>query len=171
MDTYWTEQHKVGRFQRPLNNRLTPVAQWLRDQEVVRDDNRVLVALALAFFAVCLLNAVGLLLAKFLNGAPISGVRRALGASRRDLFVQHLVEAGAVAVASAVLGLLLAALSMRALRLLYATSTAGYGELAQFTTTSLAVAAVLAIVAALAAGLYPAWRVGQMPPANYLRSQ
>jgi putative ABC transport system permease protein len=171
MDAYWTEQRKSGRFQRPMNNRLTPVGQWLRDQEVVRDDNRVLVGLALAFFAVCLLNTIGLLLAKFLNGAPVSGVRRALGASRRDLFTQHLVEAGTVAVASALLGLLLAALGLRGLRVLYATSTAGYAELAQFSTTSLLVAAALAMVAALAAGLYPAWRIGQLPPANYLRSQ
>src|SRR2546422_7471464 len=31
-------------------------------------------------------------LAKFLNGAAITGVRRALGASRRQIFLQHLVE-------------------------------------------------------------------------------
>ena len=42
-----------------------------------------LVGLAFAFLAVCLINTVGLLLAKFLNAAPITGVRRALGASRR----------------------------------------------------------------------------------------
>jgi putative ABC transport system permease protein len=171
IDTYWQDQRKAGRFQRPRNNRLTSVSQWLRDQEVVRDDNRVLVGLALAFFTVCLLNTIGLLLAKFLNGAPVSGVRRALGASRKDLFWQHLVEAGLIALAAAMLGLLLGALGLRALRMLYATSAAGYGELAQFSTTSLAVAGVLALVAVLIAGVYPAWRVGRMPPAVYLRSQ
>jgi ABC-type lipoprotein release transport system permease subunit len=30
---------------------------------------------------------------------------------------------------------------------------------------------VLAIVAAIAAGLYPAWRIGRLPPASYLKSQ
>jgi ABC-type lipoprotein release transport system permease subunit len=29
----------------------------------------------------------------------------------------------------------------------------------------------LAVLAALAAGLYPAWRVGRLPPAVYLKSQ
>jgi putative ABC transport system permease protein len=111
------------------------------------------------------------LLAKFLNGAPVSGVRRALGASRKDLFWQHLVEAGLIALAAAMLGLLLGALGLRVLRMLYATSAAGYGELARFSTTSLAVAGVLGLVAVLIAGVYPAWRVGRMPPAVYLRSQ
>jgi ABC-type lipoprotein release transport system permease subunit len=30
---------------------------------------------------------------------------------------------------------------------------------------------ILAIVATLVAGLYPAWRIGRMPPAVYLKSQ
>jgi ABC-type lipoprotein release transport system permease subunit len=33
------------------------------------------------------------------------------------------------------------------------------------------VAVALAVFAALAAGLYPAWRVGRLPPAVYLKSQ
>jgi putative ABC transport system permease protein len=81
MDGYWAEQHRAGRFQRPRDNRLTNVGNWLRDNKVVDTDNRVLVGLAFAFLAVCLINTVGLLLAKFLNGAPISGVRRAVARS------------------------------------------------------------------------------------------
>src|SRR6185369_17702832 len=98
------EQHRAGRFERPRDNRLTNVAQWLRVQQVVDNDNRVLVGLAFAFLAVCLINTVGLLLAKFLNAAPITGVRRALGASRRDIFWQHLVEAGVVSLAGGIAG-------------------------------------------------------------------
>ena len=94
MDGYWAEQRKAGRFERPRNNRLTNVANGCVEQKVVDNDNRVLVGLAFAFLAVCLINTVGLLLAKFLNGAPITGVRRALGASRRQVFMQHLVEVG-----------------------------------------------------------------------------
>src|SRR4029078_7320891 len=91
MDAYWAEQPPAAPFRRPRDNRLTNVAQGLRVQQVVDNDNRVLVGLAFAFLAVCLINTVGLLLAKFLNAAPITGVRRALGASRRPIFVQHLV--------------------------------------------------------------------------------
>jgi len=92
MDGYWAEQRKAGRFERPKNNRLTNVAQWLRDNEVVHNDNRVLVGLAFAFLALCLINTTGLLLAKFLNGAAVTGIRRALGASRRQIVAQLLIE-------------------------------------------------------------------------------
>ena len=96
LDNYVIEQ-KQGRFPRPLNNYLYDVDGWLKRNDVVGDDNKAMLMLAFAFLAVCLVNTVGLLLAKFLNAAPIAGVRRALGASRRDIFWQHLTEAGVIA--------------------------------------------------------------------------
>ena len=106
-----SSRSRRGRYQRPLNNRLTKPDQWLVDNDVVSNDDRVLVGLAFAFLAVCLLNTVGLLLAKFLNNAPITGVRRALGASRKQVFMQHLVEVGVISSIGALLGLALGALS------------------------------------------------------------
>src|SRR5439155_4986383 len=101
------------------NNRLTNVGQWLKDQGVVQNDNRMLVGIAFAFLAVCLLNTVGILLAKFLNAAAIAGVRRALGASRRQIFMQHLIEVGVLAAAGALLGLVLGALGLWGVHALY----------------------------------------------------
>jgi putative ABC transport system permease protein len=175
MDAYWAEQHKAGRFPRPRDNRLTNVGQWLIEQKVVDNDNRVLVGLAFAFLAVCLINTVGLLLAKFLNAAPITGVRRALGASRRQIFEQHLVEVGALSLIGALLGLVLADVGLASIRHVYASAHAfepgGYQELMHFDITGVIWAVILAIIATLAAGLYPAWRVGRLPPAMYLKSQ
>lgn len=173
LDAYARQQKRSGRYLRPLNNRLTPPSQWLLDNDVVSHDNRVLVGLAFAFLAVCLLNTVGLLLAKFLNGASIAGVRRALGASRRDIFLQHLTEVGVVAVAGAVLGLVLGALGLVGLRALYAdpTRAGGYQAIAHVDATSVVTALALAVIAAIAAGLYPAWRIGRLPPASYLKAQ
>jgi putative ABC transport system permease protein len=175
MDGYWMEQRKGGRFERPRDNRLTNVGQWLRDQKVVDNDNRVLVALAFAFLAVCLINTVGLLLAKFLNGAPVTGVRRALGASRRQIFMQHLVEVGALSAAGAALGFALAALGLAAVHHMYNAARlgrpGGYQELTHMDSTGALWAILLAITATLVAGLYPAWRVGRLPPAQYLKSQ
>lgn len=174
LDNHVTEQKKAGRFERPMNNRLTKVDQWLVDNEVVQDDNRVLVYLAFAFLAVCLLNTVGLLLAKFLNSAAITGVRRALGASRRQVFFQHLTEVGVISVIGAAAGLALGALMLRGLKALYTTDpdrVGGYQALAHVDTTSVITALLLALAATLAAGLYPAWRIGRIPPAVYLKSQ
>ena len=175
IDTYWAEQRKAGRFERPRNNQLINETRWLVDQQVVGTDDRILVGLAFAFLAVCLINTVGLLLAKFLNGAALTGVRRALGASRRQVFVQHMVETGMLAGAGALLGLVLAALGLWGLRTLYAVEAEfganGYQDLAHFDRASIVIAMTLAIIAAFAAGLYPAWRVGRVPPAVYLKSQ
>jgi putative ABC transport system permease protein len=172
LDGYWAEQRKSGRFPRPRDNRLTNVHQWLIDQEVVHNDNRLLVGIAFAFLAVCLLNTVGMLLAKFLKGATEAGIRRALGATRRQIFLQYLTEAGVLAAGGAALGLALGALGLWGVHTLYARGSigpGGYQELTHFDTASVLWAIVLAIVAALAAGLYPAWRVGSLPPATYLK--
>jgi putative ABC transport system permease protein len=174
LDNYASTQKQAGRFARPLNNRLTPVNQWLIDNEVVGNDDRVLVGLAFAFLAVCLLNTVGLLLAKFLNNAAITGVRRALGASRRQVFVQHLVEVGVISSIGALAGLALGGLLLYGLRILYTTDpTDGGGTqaLAHVDFTSVATALALAFFATIAAGLYPAWRIGRIPPAIYLKAQ
>jgi len=165
----------AGRFLRPKNNRLSTVAQWLHDNEVVANDNRVLVGLAFAFLALCLINTVGLLLAKFLNGAAVSGIRRALGASRGQIFAQLLIEVALVALLGALLGLILAALGLAAVHHMYAAAhlgrRGGYQELAHFDASGILWAVGLALTATLAAGFYPAWRIGRLSPAVYLKSQ
>ena len=175
MDGYWAEQRSAGRFPRPKNNRLSNVAHWLHDNEVVDNDNRLLVGLAFAFLALCLINTVGLLLAKFLNGAAVSGIRRALGASRRQIFAQLLIEVGVLSALGALLGLALAALGLAAVHHLYAAAhlgqRGGYQELTHFDVVGVVWAVVLAIGATLAAGFYPAWRIGRLAPAVYLKSQ
>jgi putative ABC transport system permease protein len=174
LDNYATEQKKGGRYQRPMNNRLTKPDQWLVDNEVVGNDDRVLVGLAFAFLAVCLLNTVGLLLAKFLNNAAITGVRRALGASRRQVFMQHLVEVGVISSIGAMLGLVLGGLLLMGLRALYTVDPSDAGgtqALAHVDVTSVVTALALAFFATIAAGLYPAWRIGRIPPASYLKAQ
>jgi putative ABC transport system permease protein len=176
INAYTDKEHKAGRYPRARNNRLTDVGQWLKDNDVVESDNRVLVGLAFAFLAVCLINTVGLLLAKFLNAASISGVRRALGASRKDLFAQHMVEVSLVALVGALLGLGLGALGLAGFRQLYSVSSSinrggGMQALAHVDFTSVGIAIALAVVATLAAGIYPAWRIGRIQPAVYLKNQ
>jgi putative ABC transport system permease protein len=175
LDGYWAEQRKAGRFPRPRNNRLTNVGQWLVEQRVVGTDDRMLVALAFGFLAVCIINTVGLLLAKYLNSAALTGIRRALGASRRQIFVQHLVETGMLATVGAMLGLALAGVGLWVLRALNSIfqqfNQRGAQDIAHIDLFSVLIAVALAVIAALAAGIYPAWRVGRLPPAIYLKSQ
>ncbi|WDS34592.1 ABC transporter permease [Pseudoxanthomonas sp.] len=164
---YSDQQRAAGRFQRPTNVRLSNVMTWLDFNQVVPSDVRLQAWLALGFLGVCLLNTVGLLLAKFLRRGGEIGVRRALGASRADIFTQCLVEAGTVGLAGGVLGLGLALLGLWAVR----QQPTDYAALAHLDAPMLLGTFVLAIVSSLVAGLVPAWRAMQVTPAIQLKSQ
>lgn len=170
MNAYWAQQHTMGRFQRARDNHLWKVSAWLRLHHMVSNDSRLLVRVAFAFLAVCLVNTIGMLLAKFLRGAPLAGVRRALGASRRQIFAQHLVEVALLGLTGSGLGLILGIGGLAGVRILYAHSNSPYGTLAHFDPIGVAWALALAGVATLVAGLYPAWRIGRVSPATYLKS-
>jgi putative ABC transport system permease protein len=171
VDSYWAAQHKMGRFQRPRNNRLWQVDQWLGQHHVVTDQSRLLLRLAFAFLAVCLINTIGIELTKFLRFAPFTGIRRALGASRRHIFQQHFVETALIAIAGSALGLVLSWGELGAVHALYTASGDDYGRLARFDPLDVLWALGLAAIATMVAGLYPAWRIGRVPPATYLKSQ
>ena len=171
VDSYWAAQHKMGRFQRPRDNRLWRVDQWLEHHHVVSDQSRLLLRLAFAFLAVCLINTIGIELTKFLRLAPFTGIRRALGASRRHIFQQHFVETALIALAGSALGLALSWAELGVIHALYTASGDDYGRLARFDPLDVLWALGLAALATLIAGLYPAWRIGRVPPAIYLKSQ
>ena len=92
LTAYVMEQKKTGRFPRPLNNRLSTVKEWMDEQKVVPPQANTMLIVSLLFLAVCAVNLVGLLLGKFLARAPEVSVRRALGATRGDIFLQHVIE-------------------------------------------------------------------------------
>ncbi len=171
LDNYVIEQKKHGRFARPLNNYLYDVDGWLKRNKVVDDDNKAMLVLAFAFLAVCLVNTVGLLLAKFLNAAPAAGVRRALGASRRDIFFQHLTEAGLVALVGGLVGGLLGWSGVWAMRAWYSHFLDAPLNFLPFDGMNFLIVVTIAVLAGLVAGLYPAWRIGRAAPASYLKVQ
>ena len=161
---YVTEQKKAGRFPRPLNNRVTPLMGWLREQNVVPREATAMMVVALLFLAVSALNLMGLLLGKFLARSAEVGVRRALGARRLDIFLQHLVECELVGLVGGAIGLLL---SLGSLALLNKT-----GPLKDFFHLDVPMALLalaLSLVAGLIAGAYPAWRICAVPPAVHLK--
>ncbi len=164
---YSDQQRRAGRFERPTNIRLRSVMEWLDFKKVVPNDVRLQTWLAFGFLLVCLINTVGLLLAKFMRRSSEIGVRRALGASKGAIFSQALVEAGTIGLAGGVLGLGLALLGLWAVR----QQPASYAELAHLDPVMLLTTFGLAILASVLAGLLPAWRACQVTPAIQLKSQ
>ncbi|MEG1680555.1 MAG: FtsX-like permease family protein, partial [Stenotrophomonas sp.] len=164
---YSDSQRASGRFERPTNVRLHDVMGWLDFNRIVPNDVRLQMWLAFGFLLVCLINTVSLLLAKFLRRSGEIGIRRSLGASRTDIFKQCLVEAGSIGLAGGVLGLGFAAMGLWLIR----QQPDEYAQLAQMDVTTLWMTFVLAVGVSLLAGLLPAWRAMQIPPALQLKSQ
>lgn len=164
---YSNQQRAAGRFEREPNVALDDVMGWLDENGAVPGDVRLQAWLAFGFLFVCLLNTVGLLLAKFLRRSSEIGVRRALGATRRTIFAQYLVEAGVIGIAGGVLGLGLAQLGLWAVR----QQPTDYAEFVHIDATMVIATIVLTLLASVAAGLLPAWRACQVAPAMQLKAQ
>jgi putative ABC transport system permease protein len=164
VDDYVRSQKKAGRFPRPLNNRVKPIDETLRDFGVIRPQLGAMAAMSILFLIICALNLTGLLLAKFLARAPEVSVRRALGATRADIFLQHVVECELVGVAGGIIGILLSMGVMHFIgKLITETSVVSLdGEM-------VVVSVGLSLFAGLLAGAYPAWRICTTQPAVQLK--
>lgn len=167
---YVLDQKKHGRFQRPLNNRVSTVREWMRDQRVVPPETTAMLILSILFLGVCAVNLVGLLLGKFLARSSEVGVRRALGASRADIFLQHVVECELIGAVGGAIGLLL---SIGALLFLnnWLKTVATRGDFFRLDVPMVLLSIGLSLAAGLAAGLYPAWRTCRLAPAVHLSLQ
>jgi putative ABC transport system permease protein len=164
---YSDQQRATGRFARPTNVRLRNVMEWMAFHRIVPNDVTIQVWLAFGFLFVCLLNTIGLLLAKFLRRGGEIGVRRALGATRGAIFIQCMVEAGTIGLVGGLLGLGLALLGLWAVR----QQPVDYADLAHLNPAMLLLTFAMAIVASLLAGALPAWRAMQITPAVQLKTQ
>ncbi|HEY3644082.1 MAG TPA: ABC transporter permease [Gammaproteobacteria bacterium] len=167
LDNYVQDQKKLGRFPRPLNNRLNDVTDWLAYNHVVSKDSEALVGLSFMFLAVCMLNTIGLILAKFLRRSGEIGLRRAVGASKAALFRQYLVETGVIGISGGLLGILLGWAGLIGVRHLINSSD----HYTHLDWTMVGVSLLLALLSSMLAGIYPAWRVVRIPPAIYLKVQ
>jgi len=170
LDAYVEEQKLLGRFPRPLNNHLRTPAEWMEYNEVVDDEVDVLLSLAVLFLVVCLLNTIGLLLAKATRRAKDTSLRRALGASRSELFKQHIIEAGMIGIAGGLLGIAMTWLGLRGIENVFIDYDF-IANLVRMDWSMVMLAVALAVVSALGAALYPTWRTCNITPANHLRLQ
>jgi putative ABC transport system permease protein len=170
LDAYVAEQKKLGRFPHKPDNRVTPLLAVMEEFEIVPPQTKALAAISLLFLVVAALNLIGLFLGKFLARASTVGVRRALGASRGTIFVQHLVECELMGLVGGSLGVLLSLGGLSILNRVYGDGPDGV-PFFQLDVPMIGAAVVLSLVAGAIAGLYPAWRICAIPPARHLKNQ
>ncbi|HET8773359.1 MAG TPA: ABC transporter permease [Thermoanaerobaculia bacterium] len=167
VDNYVRDQKKIGRFQRPLHTEVTSLPDLMRENNAVPPAVKSMSIVSVLFLVVCSLNLVGLLLGKFLARIPEVSVRRALGASRLQVFWQHVVECELVGIAGGTIGLVL---SLGVLKLI-AKFIPGGADIIRLDAEMVLVSVFLSLVAGLLAGIYPSWRVCSVAPAMQLKVQ
>jgi len=166
LDDYSAQQRQLGRFERAPNTRLRDLLDWLDYKRVVPATVRMQSWIGFGVLLVCLLNAVGLLVAKFMRKAAEIGVRRALGASRRAVFLQCLAESGLIGCLGGLLGIPLTWIGLWLVR----QQPVAYAQQAHADPSLLALALAVAVLSALAAGVWPAWRASRIAPALQVKS-
>lgn len=178
LDGYINQQKGLGRFPRALNNHVYDVGAWIeKSMQDSKDSGGVvaLIVVMLLFFVVCLLNTVNLLLTKFMRATGRICTLRALGASRNDIFVMHVIEVSVLAIVGGLLGIGLALFGLDAARSLFehgSALTAGGAQTGfwRLDGSMAATAVALALIGGLAAGLWPAWKACRIAPASGLKS-
>jgi len=164
VDNYVLEQKKIGRFPRPLNNSVMDLRSLLVDAGFVQPQLHAMALISILFLIICALNLTGMLLGKFLARSPEVSVRRALGASRANIFLQHIVECEIVGITGGAIGMLLSAGVLRFIAKFISTNA-----VISLDAEMIAGAVFLSLIAGLTAGLYPAWRICSVQPAVQLK--
>jgi len=166
LDGYADEQTRSGRYHWPIRTALLNVGALLADEQPVPTEVRLYGLISLGFLLVCLLNAMALMLARFMTQSAEVGVRRALGARRIDVFLQCLAETAVIGLVGGLLGIGLCALGLAGIRSIVGGATVAF---VYADRVDLSIAVLAALVSTLFAGLYPTWRAMQVQPAWQLK--
>lgn len=183
MASYVADQKSLGRLQGDVKNRLYSAHDWVNVSPTNRYMKRlygVFIVVGVCFLLVCLFNLLSLLLTKFMAVTPEACVMRALGASRTLIFLQYTQEVILLGICGGLLSIGVAKAALKGifwvyiqnlppeLRQVQAVDPTG-GVYIRLDSTLLVYTLALAIVASLAAALYPAWRSCRIAPADYLK--
>jgi putative ABC transport system permease protein len=166
LEKYSLEQKALGRFQGPPRVALLDVTEWLSSKKVIPGSARLQTVIAYGFLLICVFNASGLLLIMFLRRKRELGLRRALGATKRDIFVQLIVEVSGVAIVSAASSSLLTWAVLTLIRL----RPEAYYAYVQPDVEIILVGFGLSLLASALATLLPAWQAARASPFSMLKS-
>lgn len=155
----------------PLDGHLDALARQLPlvDQ---RDPSRqgwkltlALAVLAVLFALLPIVNLINLNVSRIMERASEIGVRKAFGASSRVLVGQFVIENVVLTGIGGLIGLLVAGLLLRTMN---ASGVLEYAQLG-LNWRIFAYGLVLALAFGVASGVYPAWRMSRLHPADALK--
>lgn len=159
---YAGEQQRLGRFSWAPNIRLRNLTDWMAYLEVTPRTSSLSMLVSASFLLIVLVNAIGLMLARFMRRAPEIGIRRALGASRAAIYRQFLIEGATMGFVGGLVGVALTLLGLWGVGGLFEPKIA---RLVHADASLIALTVLLAVAATVVSALYPTWRAAQTQPA------
>ncbi len=154
LDNYSQSLKDGGEHPLAIRNELHDVNEWLLTQKVVDQKVLAFTIASVLFLCVCIFNASSLLLSRF-HGAKFEvGLRRAIGASNKQMFKQGLIESLLLGVITGLVSLLLSWIFLKvSIEFLPALE-----NLAVLEPKLLMIGVLLAILTSVVSALYPLYR-------------
>jgi putative ABC transport system permease protein len=178
IEQHMSVQQQLGRFPREEQTYfLTTVAEHIELVGQFRGRQAFLQIMSNLFFAVCLINAIGILLAKFLSKGKEISLRRALGARKTTIMWQHLLEVSIIGILGGIVGLALSYFGLIGMRNIvvyssdYSFAAEEIAHAFRLDWVMIGNAFLIAIGSTILVGLYPIWRVCNGKPAQQLKAQ
>jgi putative ABC transport system permease protein len=177
LNNYIEGQKALGRFPRDILTFVTNLKDQFTFINGRNDFMNVFSMLSTLFFAVCLLNAVGIILAKFMRRTKEVSLRRALGAKKKTIITQHVIEVVIIGLLGGLLGIVVAYYGLQGMMNIqlwasdYTRRLEDLQPLYALDFTMITYAFLTGIVCTLIASIYPIWRLCNTPPASQLKSQ
>jgi putative ABC transport system permease protein len=174
---YIDSQKRLGRFPRENQYFLTNINDQLTIINGSGGRHQMLSMISYMFFAVCLINAVSILLAKFMRRTKEVSLRRALGAKKRTILQQHLIEVIFIGVIGGLFGIAFTYLGLQAMLRVslyasdYRNSVAELMPYHQMDWEMIMAAFSVSVGCTLRVGLYPILRICNVSPASQLKAQ
>jgi len=180
VNQYIENQKSFGRFPRAkekMNDYFTNINEQLTFVNSRNSTMGFLKTVAYMFFAVCLLNAVSILLAKFMRRTKEVSLRRALGAKKSAIMFQHLLEVVIIGLMGGAVGVVLSYFGlqgMMSIRLYASDYMLKAKDLIPYYHLDwqmISLAFLVAIFSTILVALYPIWRICNVSPASQLKAQ
>ena len=177
IDQYVDQEHALGRFQRGERNHVVSLLEVNEYWRNFFNGREQLQLIAPLFFVICILNAVGLLLAKFTRQTYEISLRRALGASKKVLISQFVMEILLVGFIGGVLGIIFSFFGLKFMlwQQLYAVD---FEVSAEVIASNYALgwrmvsqAMLVSLLSSIVMGLFPILRTINIAPAPQLKTQ
>jgi putative ABC transport system permease protein len=157
LDNYSQILKDAGEHPLDINNQLRDVNAWLLEQNIVDQKVLAFTLASVLFLCVCVFNASSLLLSRFHSTKFEVGLRRAIGASNKNILNQGLTESVLLGLLAGVASLLLSWLFLK----LSITFLPDLENIAVLEPKLLLLGILLALVTSVSSALYPLYRANR----------